>query len=180
VDYLRESALAIYRRRRRRRAIFTMICVAMVLLWSVLYASSYVQGWVPKADSASLINASCSESTTRQPLKPPDVTVNVYNSTARTGLAAVAARAMMRQGFKVASTDNDPLGKSVLTVGEIRHGPTGLEGAQIVATRLPGATLVLDDRLDATVDVVVGSRFRGVKAPPKVVVKKKSATAPNC
>jgi len=180
VDYLHESALLIYRRRRRRRAIFTMTCVSMVLVWSVLYASSYVQGWVGKTDTTAVINASCNQSTSRQPLKPADVTVNVYNSTARTGLAAVAARTLMRQGFKVASTDNDPLGRSVLNVGEIRHGPSGLEGAQLVATRLPGATLVLDSRLDATVDIVVGNRFRGIKGAPKVVARKTSASTPNC
>jgi hypothetical protein len=178
VDYLHESALSIYRRRRRRRAIFTMTLISVTLLGSIVYASSYVQGWVGHASSGSVVNASCTS--TSQALKPRDVAVNVYNSTARTGLAATAARSLMKQGFKVLTTDNDPLGKTVLAVGEIRHGPSGLEGAQLVATRLPGATLVQDGRLDATVDLVVGNRFRAISAPPKVAVSKNPAPTPHC
>ena len=178
MDYLHESALLIYRRRRRRRAIFTMTLISVTLLGSIVYASSYVQGWVPHASSASVVNASCTS--TSQALKPADVAVNVYNATARTGLAATVARSLTGQGFKVLTTDNDPLGKTVLAVGEIRHGPSGLEGAKLVATRLPGATLVQDGRLDATVDLVAGNRFRAISAPPKVARSKKPAPAPHC
>jgi hypothetical protein len=40
--------------------------------------------------------------------------------------------------------------------------------------------MVLDNRLDATVDIVVGNRFRGMKVPPRVAVSKKPASAPHC
>lgn len=174
VDYLRESATDIYHRRRRQRAYFTMTFVAVVLLGSVGFASSYVQAWVGKGPK-SLASVSCNGSAASQALKPGDVTVYVYNSTGRTGLAGTTGAAMQREGFLVATIDNDPLSRKIPGVGEIRHGPSGLEGAQLVAKRMPGAKLVLDDRTDATVDLVVGKKFRAVKVQPKPPAPKKTA-----
>lgn len=174
-DYLHESAIEIYRRRRRQRAYFTMIFVVVVLFGSIGYASSYVQGWVGNAAAKPLDNVSCNGSTASQALGASDVTVNVYNSTGRIGLAGTTGAAMQKEGFSVAAIDNDPLGKKILGVGEIRHGPSGLEGAQLVAKRMPGAKIVLDDRTDATVDMVVGKKFRAVKVQPKPHASKKAA-----
>jgi hypothetical protein len=179
VDYLHESALSIYRRRRRQRAILTLTCVVVELFGSVVYASSYVQGWVGTAAPKTLANASCNGAT-RQALKPSDVTVNVYNSTAQPGLAAGVASRLQKQGFRIATIDNDPLGKTLLGVGEIRHGQSGLEGANLAAKRLPGARLVLDARMDASVDLVMGQQFRRLKVPPKVAPPKKTKSTAHC
>jgi hypothetical protein len=108
------------------------------------------------------------------------VTINVYNSTARTGLAASAASELQKQGFDVATIDNDPLGKTLLGVGEIRYGQSGLESALLASKRLPGSKLVLDYRMDASVDMVVGKQFSAVKVPPKVAPSKKAVSAPGC
>ena len=180
MDYLHESALSIYRRRRRLRALLTMTCVAVLLLGSVVYASSHVMGWVGTATPKALANASCNGATSSQALKPGDVTINVYNSTARLGLAATVASSLQKQGFSIVTIDNDPLGKALLGVGEIRHGQSGLEGAKLAALRLPGAKLVLDGRMDASVDMVVGKRFRALKVPPKVAPAKKAKATAHC
>jgi hypothetical protein len=180
VDYLHESALEIYRRRRRQRTVLTMTCVALLLGATVVYAGSYVQGWVSPAPKA-VANASCSGAALHRALRPGDVTINVYNSTARTGLAASAASSLQGQGFNVATIDNDPLGKTLLGVGEIRYGQSGSEGALLASKRLPGSKLVLDDRMDASVDMVVGKLFEGVKVPPKVAPSKNEVvSAPGC
>ena len=179
VDYLHESAVTIYRRRRRNRALLTMACVALLLLASVVYAASYVQGWVGTATPKVVAIASCNRASSPV-LKPSGVTINVYNSTNRTGLAASAASSLQRQGFRVATIDNDPLGKTILGVGEIRTGQSGLEGAQLAALRLPGADLVVDARMDASVDVVVGKAFRSMKVPPKAATSKKAKPIPHC
>jgi hypothetical protein len=179
VDYLHESAGSIYRRRRRRRMVATMSCVIVLLLGTVLYAASYVQGWVGTPATKAVVRTSCDAATSNQALTPDGVTLNVYNSTDHTGLAASAAASLERQGFKIATIDNDPLGKTILGVGEIRHGPSGLDGALLASLRLPGATLVQDDRMDASVDVVVGKAFTAVKVPPKAVSLKTKPT-PHC
>jgi hypothetical protein len=177
VDYLHESGVSIYRRRRRRRALVTLTFVTLVLAGTLVYAASYVQGWVGSPKPKAVINASCSADPT---LKPGGVTLNVYNASARTGLAATVARALEKKGFKVATVDNDPLGKTILTVGEIRSGPSGAAGAILVAQRLVGARVVQDDRADASVDLVVGNRYRALSTPPKIPATKGTAPRPKC
>lgn len=175
MDYLHDSALELYRRRRRQRTVFTMTCVSLLLGATVVYAVSNVQGWVSAAPKT-VANVSCTGATSLQVVTPRNVTINVYNSTARIGLAATAANSLEEQGFRVATIDNDPLGKTLLNVGEIRYGQSGLEGARLASKALPGSSLVLDDRLDASVDMVVGKQFRAVRILPKKV----ALTAPRC
>jgi hypothetical protein len=180
VDYLHESAASIYRRRRRNRTIVTMTCVTLLLFGTVVYAASYVQGWVGASAPKVVANASCNGATSNQPLKPIGVTLNVYNATVRTGLAASVAGSLQKQGFKIATIDNDPLGKTILGVGEIRHGPSGLEGAILAAQRLPGATIVQDSRMDASVDLVLGKTFRALTAPANVAPSTKAKPISHC
>jgi hypothetical protein len=180
VDYLHESAGSIYRRRRRRRMIVTMSCVTVLLFATVVYAASYVQGWVGAQTAKAVASTSCNGVASAQVLTPRGVTINVFNSTDRTGLAASAARGLQKQGFKIATIDNDPLGKTVLGVGEIRYGTSGLEGANLSALRLPGATLVQDGRMDASVDVVLGKTFKVVRVPAKIAIAAKAKPTPHC
>jgi hypothetical protein len=180
VDYLHESAASIYRRRRRRRTVVTMTCVTLLLFGTVAYAGSYVQGWVATAAPKTVVNTSCNGAASNQPLIPREVTINVYNATVRTGLAASVASSLAKIGFKVATIDNDPLGKTILGVGEIRHGPSGLEGAMLAAKRLPGATVVQDDRMDASIDVVLGRSYSSLRVQPEVVVSTKAKPTPHC
>jgi LytR cell envelope-related transcriptional attenuator len=159
--------------------VVTMSCVTVLLFGTVVYAASYVQGWVGQRTTKAVASTSCN-TTSSQALTPRGVTINVYNSTAHTGLAASTASKLQRQGFKVATVDNDPLGKSVLGVGEIRYGPSGLEGANLAALRLPGATMVQDGRMDASVDIVLGKMFKAVKVPPKATKATKATPTPHC
>jgi len=176
VDYLHESGVSIYRRRRRRRAAVTLTCVILLLLGTAVYAASYVKGWVGAAPPKAAVRLSC----TNPALAPGAVTVNVYNATDRAGLAASVAAALERQGFKVASIDNDPLGKTILTVGEIRTGQNGAAGTILVAQRLSGARVVQDDRTDASVDIVLGKVFRALTVPPRAAVPKPARAVPGC
>lgn len=167
MDYLHESGVSIYRRRRRQRAVITLTCVILLLVGTVAYAASYVQGWVGNTAPSAVANAGC---TSNPALKPSGVTINVYNASNRTGLAASLARALEKQGFKVATVDNDPLGKTLLGVGEIRAGQSGAAGAVLLAKRLAGARVMQDDRMDASVDVVPGVKFKALRVPPKASV----------
>ena len=162
---LQESAVSIYRRRRHRRAVFTLSFVIILLLGTVVYAASYVQGWVGVAAHKTVTNAACTVARSPRTLTPRDVTVNVYNTTPRAGLAASVAKSLQSQGFHVASTGNDPLGGWILGVAQIRHGRTGTARALLTMRWLPGATAMEDGRKDATVDVVLGGKFTSVTAP---------------
>jgi LytR cell envelope-related transcriptional attenuator len=87
------------------------------------------------------------------------VTVNVYNSTQRVGLAGDTAKLLGVRGFKVGAVENDPLGVPIEGVGEIRYGPKGEAGAQLIAYHFPGATLVDDGRKGKKVDISLGRQF---------------------
>ena len=180
MDYLHESAASIYHRRRRQRLIITMTCVSLLLFGTVVYAASYVQGWVGAATPTAVATPSCDKATLSRALTPRDVTVNVYNTTDHTGLAASAARSLQKQGFRIATIDNDPLAKTIPGVGEIRHGQGGAAGAVLAAARLPGARLVLDDRMDASVDLVLGAKFRTLIVPTRSARLKAAKLTTHC
>ncbi|MDQ1538139.1 MAG: hypothetical protein QOE58_2532 [Actinomycetota bacterium] len=155
-----------------------MTCITLLLLGTLVYAAANVQGWIggPKV----VASPKCSGPVSKQALAPRDVTVNVYNASDKTGLAAVVGRSLEEQGFLVATVDNDPLGKSLLTLGEIRHGPSGTAGAMLAAARLPGARLVQDDRMDASVDLVLGRKFKALHALSRSQASNAAKAASRC
>jgi len=179
VEQLHESGASIHRRRRRRRAAITMTLVALVMLGAFTYAAAYFQGWVGKAVPKPVASAACQPAGPVKALTPSAVTLNVYNSTGRVGLAASVAKSLRTLGFKVVDVANDPLGRPISGVGEIRRGPTGAAAAALAATRLTGAKLVLDNRTDSSVDLVLGTTFKALSVPPKIAPPKPSKPAPS-
>lgn len=178
--YPQRSRPSIYRQRRRRRAAITLTLVAVMMLGTFAYAAAYFRGWVggdpaPKAEAS----AGCQVASSTRALRPSAVAINVYNSTNRQGLAASVAKSLRTQGFQVQDVANDPLGKQIAGVGEVRHGRTGTAGAALAAARLSGAKVVADKRTDATVDLVLGNRFTALRAPPKVTTANATKAPPS-
>ena len=99
------------------------------------------------------------------------VTINVYNSTKRVGLAGDAAKLLGVRGFKIAKVENDPLGVVIEGEGEIRYGPKGEAGAKLMAYHFPTATLVNDGRKGKRVDVVLGQQFADLANDAEVVAQ---------
>jgi len=99
------------------------------------------------------------------------VTVNVYNSTGRVGLAGDTAKLLGVRGFKIGAVENDPLGVPLEGVGEIRYGPNGEPAARLLAYHLPGATLVDDSRKGKKVDVSLGRQFVDLTNDAEVVAQ---------
>lgn len=172
MDPLQESGASIHRRRRRRRAALTLTFVTLVMLGTFAYAAAYFQGWVGDRTPHTVASPACQPTTPGKAPAPRAVTINVYNATDRAGLAASVAKSLRSLGFKVADVANDPLGRPISGVGEIRHGRSGAAGATLAATRLSGAQLVLDSRPDTTVDFVLGEAFKKLSLPPKVTPAK--------
>ncbi len=159
--------------RQRRRSMAILAGLGAFLLVSFLVAFAYIQGWIPPkglgGDAGAPTTPTTSLTCTTAPPAPAPktITVNVYNSTDRTGLAAVTAKALKDQGFAVAAVTNDPLAKKVDGVAEIRFGKSGTAKADVLASRFPGAVKVPDDkRADDTVDVAIGLKFAAVSPPP--------------
>lgn len=100
--------------------------------------------------------------------EPAQVTVNVYNSTGRSGLAKTTANELKARGFGIGTIANDPLGVVIAGVAEIRYGVDGVDDARLLRIYVPGAKMVEDDRTDTTVDLSVGEKFTQIRGQAKV------------
>ena len=155
---------------RRRRAPWRVAVVVLAVL--AIGAASWVAWSRSTSGDASRTAAtpSCpAPSPTPTVVPAGEVTVNVYNATDRRGLAARVAAELKRRGFRVAAVDNDPAKRTVTGAAEVRHGPTGADGARTVTAHVapPGATTVVavpDQRTDAAVDLVLGAAFTRLQA----------------
>jgi hypothetical protein len=115
--------------------------------------------------------------------KPSTITVNVYNAGRVQGLAANAAGQLEAQGFVIGAVDNDPLGKQLAGVGEIRSaaGPEAKPQVEQLLRYVPGATWVQDGRTDGTLDFAAGAGFTTVSEPtPPVKPKPDQDDIPTC
>lgn len=171
MSYIVESGASTSRRTRRRRALVTLALVALMLFFAFWYAYSYYRQ--PTRHSATP-TTTCT-ATAKGPLKPSSVTVNVYNATDRSGLAAKTATEVRKRGFTVSTVANDPLQKTVTGPAEVRYGKTGAAGGALVLKLVKGAKAVHDSRTDSSVDLVLGRRFTALAAAPKP----KPAAAPS-
>jgi hypothetical protein len=175
VSYVVESGASLARRARRRRALITLAVVALMLFFAFWYAYSYYQG-TDKAKAAP--SPTCTATSTAR--TPGQITVNVYNATDRTGLAAKTAADVRKRGFKISTVSNDPLQKDVAGAAEVRYGPTGRESAKLVLTLVKGAKAVKDSRTDSSVDLVLGAKFTALAAPPKKPASAAATTSAAC
>lgn len=158
--YVHESGYARRRRVRQRRMVITLGVVALALFFAFWYALSYYRANkdVPAARPVCV--------TPTVALPPGKVTINVYNATNRTGLAASTAKSLASRGFVIGKVANDPLKKTVKGAVELRFGPKGKAAAGVVAKHLSSAKSVADKRKDASVDVVLGNAWKQLATAP--------------
>jgi LCP family protein required for cell wall assembly len=101
--------------------------------------------------------------------KPSQIRVHVFNGSARNGAASTTSADLQRQGFVTAGVGNHPK----LTATEVHYRRGSQDKAKVVATYLGGVGKLVEDKsvVDADVNVVLGTNFKAVAAPP-------NATAP--
>ena len=102
------------------------------------------------------------------PVQYNTVQVNVYNGGGRSGLAGETSAALTARGFLVLTAANYPA--ELATSSLITFGEPGLAAAYTLAAHLPQPLLVMDQRADATVDLVVGTEFAQLVEPTSVVI----------
>ncbi len=138
-------------RARRRRSVVTVVLVLLLVFFATWYALSYLT-----QDGADQDSPDATSSTPTCEVKPEQVEVHVFNAAGRAGVAADVREDLKKRGFDVTSIDNE---SEVSGRGELRHGPSGAKGAELLAEHFGEAEDVDDDREDATVDVVVGPEY---------------------
>ena len=92
---------------------------------------------------------------------PSDITVDVFNGSGISGLAASASADLTAQGFGAGTTGNAD--SANYTVTEVRHAPGEEALADTVAGVVPGSTVQeAADVPPGTVHLVLGSDFNGI------------------
>lgn len=115
-------------------------------------------------------------------LPPPaaaSVTVNVFNTTPREGLATTVGKELRDRGFKTDRVGNDPLGSfNPDLIAIVRYGAKGEPGARRTAMSVKGAKMVQDGRTDESVDLVLNNKFTSLvpAAQATATAKPKSTT----
>lgn len=108
--------------------------------------------------------------------KPSAIKVNVYNASGIGGLAAQTAEELSQKGFQIGAVDNDPLGKRISGVGEIRSAPNVKKRVEQLLRYVPGAVWVQDNRPGKTLDFAIGTGFSGVSTPKPLPKQPKDNT----
>ena len=85
------------------------------------------------------------------------VQINVLNATTRSGLAGMTAETLTERGFTVLRSGN--YDGSVPGTARIHFGEAGLAAAYTLAATIPDAVLVLDQREDESVDLLLGDKW---------------------
>lgn len=160
-----------FRARRRRRGTVTITVVILALAGAFYYASSYFRETTPQPGPCTTVVAA-------PPLKPADVSINVYNATSRRGLALSTSKVAAQRGFKIASVGNDPQDKTIKGVAHIRYGPAGEESAKLLAQHIKGAKLIQDKRKDDKIDLALGTTWKGFGPIPTPTTQ--APTLPPC
>lgn len=148
------------RQRRRHRSITVLIMAVVVVFGGFGLALAYVEGWVGGSKDAT---PACTPTVNTPP--QGQFTVNVYNSSDRSGAAGDLSESLRSRGFSLGSVGNDPYKKKLKDAGEIRFGSEGAALAkEHVAPLIPDAKLVEDGRTGTNVDVAIGEQMNPVPA----------------
>ena len=115
--------------------------------------------------------------------KKNSFTVNVYNASQRVGMAGITAEILGVRGFKVGEVGNYDE-REISITAEIHYGKKGRNAAALIAAYINNAKLVMDDRTDATVDVLVGQGFDEIRtnrdAAEELARPEASPSGPGC
>jgi len=154
--YVRTGGMSTAARRRRRRTALVLTALTLMLALVLVYAVAFYQGWLGGSDTTADTDQ---VTATAPPLQPGDVRVNVYNAKGEPGLAGRTSEELETRGFAVDAVDNDPEDASIAHSADIRHGPQGLESAELMQQSVPGSKLVADEREGTEIDLVLGDGF---------------------
>ncbi|MFI9269709.1 LytR C-terminal domain-containing protein [Kitasatospora sp. NPDC052896] len=129
-------------------------------------SSAAASGSAAPASSAAPVTGPPLPASTAIP-QPQAVTVNVYNATDKSGLAARTADELKQRGFTIGKVGNAPsaLDKKVPGSVQLISGPAGAGAATLLGAQVAGSATMTDSRTDATVDFVIGDGYNALLDP---------------
>ncbi|MDP2015000.1 MAG: LytR C-terminal domain-containing protein [Actinomycetota bacterium] len=180
---MREGAIRIAPRRRRRRPLWQIVAgfvLAALVILALLFLIVQMFSGSSEPDAAATPNPSPCVTVMVSPAESlpavSRVRVNVYNATQTPGLAGGTAEVLRARGFTVRDVGNAVGKRQVASIGEIRYGPKGKPSAELLAYYFPGVTLIPDGRSKRVVDVLLGEQFTAVLDDATVAATKASPT----
>ncbi len=137
--------------------------------WLAVFVFGFAVAWLVKPGPAVVDSSTGCTYTSVIPADvlpaPKHVTVNVYNSTKRVGLASITSIDLKTRGFKIGTVGSSSANLAGIAV--IRYGSGARPEAERLAAYVPGALLKHIARSnpdDHSVDLVIGPAF-GTIAP---------------
>ena len=137
--------------------------------WAAIFLIGFIAAWILKPGPPAVDTSLGCTYTSVIPAKvlpaPKQITVNVYNSTKRVGLASITSIDLKLRGFKQGVVDSSS--EDLKGIGEIRYSAAAKPRAQRLAAYVPGALMKQVKRADAkdlSVDLVLGPSFGNIAA----------------
>lgn len=133
----------------------------MIFLCIAIAASFFILNILFEDDTQSKENPQekytipCLDKDTKSPL-PGSVFVRVLNGSGKSGLGTAVGDSLQIRGFSIVGVTNAPF-KTDYT--QIRYGLNALSQAVLLSNHFSNAVLVLDDRSDGMIDLIVGHNF---------------------
>ncbi|MCU1531476.1 MAG: hypothetical protein JWO49_1047 [Arthrobacter sp.] len=158
-----------HRRRQRRRILHGVVLVLLVgvMIAAIVTALAIMNGQikVPTAERSQAAASVCPDATYDY-MPHEKISLNVYNSTSRPGLARAVADEFAARKFIVGAVGNSS--SSYRGVALIVSGAAGQSAAFSVQRNLPGSDYVQDARTDPSVDVILTGDYKELAKPELV------------
>ena len=137
---------------------------ALIALVALLLLTALVWWRVLHRGGNSSTGSDCPTQAPHKQLPAPGlVTVQVLNATRRNGIASHARTTLVNDGFNVPNAaSNDKPKAHIPGVAEIRFGPSGRQGAQLLHYYFPDARMVPTQSKYAVVVVSLGAKYQRV------------------
>ena len=134
--------------------------------WLAVFLLGFLAAWMVKPGAPAVDSSLGCTYTSVIPAKvlplPKAITVNVYNSTKRVGLASITAIDLKLRGFRSGLVSSSP--ENLHGIGEIRFDARSRPAAQRLSAYVPGALMKQVQRAakDSSVDLILGPAFGNI------------------
>lgn len=161
--------------RNRQKTVFTVCGAAMVVALLISLLFYYHVGGLGKVKTPAVepnfgVATACAtkgeDGSAAKYIDPRTVRVRVLNGTSHLGFANAVSTALESRQFAMQKPDNYPNSRVERTT--IYYGKNAVNEAYTVTSNFTDAVMVMDDREDKLVDVVLGATFTDLKDPKQV------------
>lgn len=139
-----------------------LLGLLLLLIWGAFWGWSNLTAPLPPPEPTPCVTEEVDA------VKPEHVYVRVYNGGFTSGLAYRESQRLEQDGFHIVTTGNTD---ERITETIIRANKDSEPGVELVESRFKDATVEYDDRIDGTIDILVGSDFGGKGKKPKKKVE---------